>query len=143
MFEVLNAIVFSISIGIMIGYGPGIYIALCKPIRKLYAGDALQIGIGVGWAATALVFMFLWWFRIMDKDTFVIDHELNVFSRWMLITAGFMHLAASGAVPTYVNGEQRLMVPLRSYVRAGKLTAMGILLGVLVVMYIEPWLEAS
>jgi hypothetical protein len=125
LFEMLNAIVFAIAAGVVVGYAPGVWQALKSDIRNLRSGDALQIGIAIGWVATAFVFGVLWWWRLSGKDSELIDHGLTAFSRWMLITAGFMHLAASGSV----DGR----VPLKSYLRAGIMTTVGIILGVVAI----------
>jgi hypothetical protein len=132
LFEVLNAVVFCVAIGVLIGYAPGVWEALKKPLRHLHAGDALQIGIAIGWAATAIVFAVLWYWRLTGKQADIIDHGVTAFSRWMLTTAGFMHLAASGSI----NG----LVPLRSYIKAGIYTAIGLFVGMATIMWIaEPW----
>lgn len=125
LFEVLNAIVFAVSSGIVVGYAPGVWEALKSDIRDLHSGDALQIGILIGWAATAFIFGALWWWRLSGKGDPIMDHGMNAFSRWVLITSGFLHLAASGSI----QGR----IPLRSYLRAGVLTSIGIILGVIVI----------
>lgn len=122
LFEILNAIVFAIAIGVVVGYAPGVWQALKSDIRDLRSGDALQIGIAIAWLATACVFVVMWWWRLTGKESALIDHGFTAFSRWMLITAGFLHLAASGSV----DGR----VPLRSYLRAGIMTTIGIMLGI-------------
>jgi hypothetical protein len=125
LFEMLNAILFAIAAGVVVGYAPGVWQALKSDIRNLRSGDALQIGIAIAWAATAIVFAVMWWWRLSGKDSELIDHGFTAFSRWMLITAGFMHLAASGSV----DGR----VPLKSYLRAGIMTTVGIILGVIAI----------
>lgn len=125
LFELLNAVVFAIASGVVIGYAPGVWEALRSDIRELRSGDALQIGIAIAWGATAFIFGILWWWRLTGKDSPIIDHGLNAFSRWVLITAGFLHLAASGSV----DGR----VPLRSYLRAGIMTALGLTMGAIVI----------
>jgi hypothetical protein len=125
LFEVLNAIIFSVSIGIIVGYAPGVWDAMHRPLHQIRAGDALQIGIVVGWLATAIAFSVLWYWRLTGKETSAIDSGIAAFSRWMLTTAGFMHLAASGAIDG--------MVPLRSYIRAGVYTGIGVFIGVIVI----------
>lgn len=127
LFEMLNAIVFAIAIGVIIGYAPGVWQALKSDIRDLRSGDALQIGIAIAWLGTACVFAILWWWRLTGKESELIDHGFTAFSRWMLITAGFLHLAASGSV----DGR----VPLRSYLRAGIMTTLGIVLGIAVITF--------
>jgi hypothetical protein len=125
LFEIMNAIIFSVAIGIIVGYAPGVWDAMHRPLYRLRAGDALQIGIVIGWSATALAFSVLWYWRLTGKETGAVDNGIAAFSRWMLTTAGFMHLAASGAIDG--------MVPLRSYIRAGVYTGLGVFIGVLVI----------
>jgi len=125
LFEMLNAVIFSVAIGILIGYAPGVWEAVRRPLSELRAGDALQIGIFIGWGATAIVFVVLWYWRLTGKETDVVDSALSAFSRWMLTTAGFMHLAASGSIDG--------MVPLKSYIKAGIYTAVGIFVGAAVI----------
>jgi hypothetical protein len=127
LFELLNAVVFAIATGVVVGYAPGVWQALKSDIRDLRSGDALQIGIAIAWLATACVFSVMWWWRLTGKESTLIDHGFTAFSRWMLITAGFLHLAASGSV----DGR----VPLRSYLRAGVMTAIGILLGIMAITF--------
>jgi uncharacterized membrane protein YczE len=133
LFEILNAIVFAVSFGILVGYAPGVWQSLKRPISSLRAGDALQIGVAIGWAATAVVFAILWYWRLVGKETDIIDHGISAFSRWMLLTAGFMHLAAAGSIDG--------MVPLKAYLRAGIYTAIGLIIGALAITYAQPQLR--
>jgi hypothetical protein len=127
LFELLNAVVFSIASGIVVGYAPGVWVALQKPIKALPAGDGLQIGIVLSWAATAMVFGVLYYWRLTGKDSGIVDHGLNAFSRWVLISAGFMHLAAAGSIDS--------VVPLRAYLRAGILTTIGLVMGTAILTF--------
>src|SRR5918993_2348957 len=126
-FELLNAVAFSVATGIVVGYAPGVWVALRQPLVELRAGDALQIGVAVGWFATAMIFGVLYYWRLTGKDPSVVDHALNALSRWILISAGFMHLAAAGSIDG--------MVPLKSYLRAGKMTALGLILGTAILSF--------
>jgi hypothetical protein len=130
LFEILNSIVFAISIGIVVSYAPGVWQGLRSPIEWLRSGDALQIGIAIGWLATGIVFGSLWLWRLTGKNDLFVDHGINAWSRWVLCTAGFMHLAAAGSI----DGR----VPTRAYLRAGILTAVGIIMGTIVITYFYP-----
>jgi hypothetical protein len=110
----------------VIGYRQGVMEALKQPIGQLRAGDALQIGVAIGWGATAFIFgaLFLW--RLAGKDDLIIDSGLNAMSRWVLITSGLLHLAASGSI----DGQ----IPARAYLRSGIAVAIGMFLGTVVIM---------
>jgi len=125
LFEIMNAVIFSVAIGIIVGYSPGVWISMHRPLHEIRAGDALQIGIVIGWTATAIAFSVLWYWRLTGKETSAIDHGIAAFSRWMLTTAGFLHLAAAGAIDG--------LVPLKSYIKAGIYTGIGVFIGVLVI----------
>jgi hypothetical protein len=127
LFEVLNAVVFSVSIGVVVGYSNDLARVLRQPIKELDAGDALRIGVIIGWTATAIVFGILWYWRLVGKENEVIDSAVSALSRWVLITAGMLHLAASGSIDG--------VVPLRSYLRAGIVVAVGLFLGALIITY--------
>jgi hypothetical protein len=129
LFEVLDAIIFSVWIGVVIGFAPGVWEAVKQPIISLQSGDALQIGVLIGGMGIVLAFGVLWWWRLTNHESGIIDHAFNAFSRWIIITAGFMHLAAAGSIDGYV--------PLKSYLRAGALTGVGVMLGTIVVMFVQ------
>jgi hypothetical protein len=128
LFEVLNAIVFSVATGVCVGYSANLTRVLKQPIYNLDAADALRVGVVVGWGATALVFGILFYWRLVGKEDVVIDSAVSAISRWILITAGTLHLAASGSIDG--------VVPLKSYLRAGAWVAVGLFMGCIVLMFV-------
>lgn len=129
-FEIVNAMLASTAAGIAVGYGPSAWSGLKKPITQLESGDALNIGIALSWSANAIMFGLLFWWRLTGKDSAVVDSAFNLYSRWTLITASFLHLSASGSVDG--------IVPLRAHLRAGLWTALGLAMGALVIAWAAP-----
>jgi hypothetical protein len=126
-FEVLNAVLFSVGTGIVWAYRKEILESLKQPLGELSGGQILQLGIVLGWASSAIMFAILWYWRLTGRDLEVVDSMLNAFSRWVLILAGMLHLAAAGAI------EGR--VPGAAYVRSGKIVAFGMIFGTLLITY--------
>jgi hypothetical protein len=129
-FEILNSMIFAVSGGVCAGYIFIAWNAAKKPISQMESGEALAIGVVVGWLATALVFGVLFLWRLAEKDSSLIDSGIALFSRYMLLTAGFLHISAAGSI----NG----IVPLRAHLRSGILTAVGLAMGCAVLYFSTP-----
>lgn len=117
LFEILNAVVVSVAVGVVIGFLSAAWRVLWSPISHQTAGDVLVLGIWLLWLGLTGAFLSLWCFRLTG-DRWWLDAPWVAFTRWLIFGGGVLHLAAVGAI------EGR--IPARSYIRAGVVAGFGV-----------------
>jgi hypothetical protein len=125
-FEVLNAMVVSVGVGVAMGFTIAAWHTLWAPVDSLSAGDVLVLGIWLLWIGLIGAFFSLWMFRLTD-DHWWLNAEWTAATRWLIFCGGSLHLAAAGAI------EGR--IPRQSYVRAGVVTAFGVAFGLFLISF--------
>lgn len=126
-FELVNAAVVAMAIGIQVGFGRGAWRTAHTEPGKQTSGQVLILGIFIVWFGIALAFLCLWSYRLIRSTESLdvlpgwvlqflfklgdIDGWPAALSRWIILVGGVLHLAASGAI----DGK----VPARAYIRAG------------------------
>lgn len=118
VFEIENALITSLGLGIAIAFAGGTWKGLRSNLgQPMDATDVLILGIFLAWKGIALVFIFLWLYRVTGDELYR-NHPIAMFGRWEAITGGLLHMAASGSV----NGK----VPLKAYRRSGIVAGIGL-----------------
>lgn len=117
LFEVLNAAVVAVAVGVVVGFTSAAWRVLREPVSLLSAGDVLVLGVWLLWLGLIGAFLSLWVYRLTG-DRWWLDAPGTAFTRWLIFSGGVLHLAAVGAI------EGR--IPARSYVRAGIIAGFGV-----------------
>jgi hypothetical protein len=120
-FDMLNAVVVSVGIGVVVAYAPGIFVALRRDRRELTSGKILIIGIIATWVATNVRSAWNWAWRYYHKPPEMIDHPVVAFMLLILIMGGVLHLTARDAI----DGQ----VPRQVWRRVGIIIAIGLSAG--------------
>jgi hypothetical protein len=116
-FELVNASVVAISVGVVVGFSKGAWTVARTDPRCQTAGDVLVMGVFLVWIGLAFAFVMLWGYRLTE-DRWWIDAWPAALSRWIILLGGVFHLAAAGAI----DGK----VPPRAYVRAGVIVGLAV-----------------
>jgi hypothetical protein len=125
-FEVLNAMVVAVGVGVTVGFTIAAWHTLWARLDLLSAGDVLVLGIWLLWIGLVGAFFSLWMFRLTD-DHWWLNAEWTAATRWLIFCGGALHLAAAGAI------EGR--IPRKSYVRAGVIAAFGVAFGLFLISF--------
>jgi hypothetical protein len=125
-FEVLNAMVVAVAVGVTVGFTIAAWHTLWADAHQLSAGDVLVLGIWLLWIGLIGAFFSLWMFRLTD-DHWWLNAGWTAATRWFIFCGGALHLAAAGAI------EGR--IPRRSYVRAGVVAAFGVAFGLFLISF--------
>jgi hypothetical protein len=128
LFDVVNALTVAVGVGVLIAYFPGI----CKSLRepKWDGTHYLVMGIFVTWIATAVRHLWNWVWRFLGKPPDMIEHPFVAFLVWATFMGGIMHMTAKGAL----DGE----IPRENWIRLGIVVAFGVMMGLLVIIFLEP-----
>lgn len=110
LFELVNALAVSLSVGVMFAFWPGVMEAIRTPRHELEGGHYLVLGIMTG--ATAIVAQFAWrgvW-RLWDRPDWMITHPVLAFFIYMLATGFALHLSAQGAIGGRIPRRNKVML---------------------------------
>jgi hypothetical protein len=116
LFEILNAAVIAVAVGVVIGFSLAAWRVFWSPVVKMTGGDMLVLGVWLVWTGLVGAFLMLWVYRL-TSDRFWLDAPWTAFTRWLIFAGGVLHLAASGAI----DGR----IPARAYIRAGIIAGFG------------------
>lgn len=128
LFDLVNALTVSVGAGVLFAYAPGIWRSFA--MKRWTGGNFLVVGIAAAWASMTMRHLWNWAWRYFGKPDAMIDHPLVAFTVWLAMMGGFLHLAAGGAI----DGD----IPRENWLRAGAYIALGLALGSVVIIWLEP-----
>lgn len=127
LFDVLNAVVSAVGLGVIAAYLPGVWITLRTNLAS--TGHFLVTGIALTWVASNGRTFWNWAWRYYGKPDYMIDHLMVAFFLVVLIMGGILHLAAKDVI------EEK--VPTRTWRKAGILLSLGFAIGFLFIVFLE------
>lgn len=130
LFDLLNAMAVAIGTGVIVAYAPGVIKTLQSRPEDISTGHILVVGIVCAWVAAVVRSGWNWAWRYLGKPDALIDHLGVAYLLVVLIMGGIAHLAAKDAI----NGQ----IPRESWRRIGIYTALGLAVGALVFLLLEP-----
>jgi hypothetical protein len=86
-FEVLNAMVVAVAVGVTVGFTIAAWHTLWADAHQLSAGDVLVLGIWLLWIGLIGAFFSLWMFRLTD-DHWWLNAGWTAATRWFIFCGG-------------------------------------------------------
>jgi uncharacterized membrane protein len=86
-FEVLNAMVVAVAVGVTVGFTIAAWHTLWADAHQLSAGDVLVLGIWLLWIGLIGAFFSLWMFRLTD-DHWWLNAGWTAATRWLIFCGG-------------------------------------------------------
>lgn len=127
VFELCNGLIISAAVGCFVSFTPGV-VEVIRETREDYrnrAADVLTIAIWLSAGALIIMFTDLWLFRVIG-DPFYRDHWTGALSRWMLVIAALLCLAASRS-PDRV-------IPPKAFYHAGVVSAVAVSFVIIIIL---------
>lgn len=97
MSEVVNGMLFGVSIMVTWAYGPGAITSLRA--KELNRVEHLMLGIALAWAATGLSRLWVLMLINLGRPEWMIGNHTLPFIYFLIVLAGILHLTAPGTVP--------------------------------------------
>lgn len=97
MSEVVNGMLFGVSIMVTWAYGPGAIASIRA--KELNRVEHLMLGIALAWMATGLSRLWVLMLINLGKPDWMIGNHILPFIYFLIVLAGVLHLTAPGTVP--------------------------------------------
>lgn len=128
LIEVISGMVAAISAGVFAAYIPGAWSALRKRPYMLTGADLLLLGIVTVQLSITVLFIWSWSYRFMDTPQWMQDHEFRGWIVYLLFIGNALHMLAWDVE------EKHHLLPTKSWVRFGMIVALGLAVGVMLLV---------
>lgn len=97
MSEVVNGMLFGVSVMVAWAYGPGALASLRA--QKLHRVEHLMLGIALAWVATGLSRLWVLLLINLHRPEWMVGNHTLPFIYFLIVLAGILHLTAPSSVP--------------------------------------------
>jgi hypothetical protein len=97
MSEVVNGMLFGVSVMVAWAYGPGALASIRA--REINRVEHLMLGIALAWVATGLSRLWVLMLINLNRPEWMIGNHILPFIYFLIVLAGILHLTAPANVP--------------------------------------------